>query len=254
VSRRVRRAAALVALALALPAAAYILPVPGILRRLGERRAALALDALEVRGTLTAHGPAAERLGHVAGARAGAGETSVPARFVMKVPGRCRLEVAPPDEPEAQRAFVALRDAKLSGPLADVPAAAAFVRSACALLATQPRGDASEAYAAALARRGVALGDATLGRFDGRIAYVLGGRAKDAKPLAFVEKDGFQPLRLVTLEGKELLDVRLIGWGSPLGGDWFPRAVEVFAKDAPLLRFDTERAAANPKLAEQLFP
>jgi hypothetical protein len=251
---RSRRAVAALALAAALPAAAYILPVPAILRRLGERRAALSLDALEVQGTLTAQGPAAERLA-AAGARVAAGEAAVPARFLMKVPGRCRLELAPPELPEAQRLHVALRDAKLSGPLADLPAAAALVRAACALLATPSAGDATEAYAAALSRRGIDLAEASLGRFDGRLAYVVGGRARDAKPLLYVEKDAFQPLRLVAAEqGKELLDVRLVGWGSPTGGDWFPRAVEVFQKDTPLLRLDTEKAIANPKLAETLFP
>jgi len=251
--RGARRAAATLALVAALPAAAYILPVSGILRRLGERRAALALETLEVRGTLTAHGAAAERLASAPGIRAAGREASAPARFLMKVPGRCRLEIAA-DVTEAQRPFVAVRDGRLTGPLAEVPAAAAFVRAACALLATATAGDAGDAYAAVLARRGVTLREATLGRFDGRIAYVVGGRSKDAKPLVFVEKDGFQPLRLVSAEGKELFDMRLLGWGSPLGGDWFPRAVEVFAKDAALLRFDTEKATANGKLAEALFP
>ena len=51
-----------------------------------------------------------------------------------------------------------------------------------------------------------------------------------------------------------LRDVRLLGWGSPTGGDWFPRAAEVWEREAPRLRFTTERAAANPKLAELLFP
>jgi hypothetical protein len=253
--RGLRRAAAALALAAAVPAAAYILPTRGILRRLAERRASLSLDALEVQGTLTARGPAAAQLASLAGLRPGpAGGASAPARFQMKVPGRCRLEIALPEVPEPQRPFVAVRDAKLAGPLAAVPAAAALVRSACALLAVAPGGEPGEAHAAILARRGVALGDASLGRFDGRIAYVVGGRAKDAKPLLFVEKDGFQPLRLVSQEGGELLDVRLVGWGSPMGGDWFPRAVDVFAKETPLLRLDTEKATANPKLPDLLFP
>jgi hypothetical protein len=250
-----RRLAAVLALAAAVPAAAYILPVHGILRRVAERRAALSLDALDVAGTVTARGPTAERLASLAGVRAAAGTASAPARFQMKVPGRCRLEIAPRDVPEAQRPFVAVRaDARLSGALADVPAAAGLVRALCALLAVTTVGEGGQAYAAALSRRGVALTDASLGRFDGRIAYVVGGRAKDAKPLLFVAKDGFQPLRLVSPEGKELLDVRLLGWGSATGGDWFPRAVEVFAKDAALIRFDTEKATANPKLPELLFP
>jgi hypothetical protein len=249
-----RRAAAALALAAALPVSAYILPVPGILRRLAERRAALHLDALEVHGTLTARGAAAEQLVAAAGLRAaGRGEASAPARFQLKVPGRCRLEIVSPDVADGQRPYVAVRDSKVSGPLAQAPGAAALVRSACALLAVPPGGEPGLAHAAALSRQGVALGEATLGRFDGRIAYVVGGRQRDAKPLLFVEKDGFQPLRLVSAEGKELVDVRLVGWGSPTGGDWFPRAVEIVAKDVALLRFDTEKASANPKLADALF-
>src|SRR6266540_3666740 len=246
--RALRRAAAVLALA----AAVYVLPVPGILRRLGERRAALSLDALEVQGSLLARGDAAERIAGAA-PRAG-GEASAPARFLMKVPGRCRLEVVRPGAPDTERPFVSVRDGKVTGPLADLPSIVAFARALCTLLAAPSSGDASGVFAGLLTRRGVGLTEATLGRFDGRIAYVVGGRAKDTKPLLFVEKDGFRPLRLVAPEGKELLDVRLLGWGSPTGGDWFPRAVEVWAKDATLLRFTTERATANPRLAEQLFP
>jgi hypothetical protein len=256
VSRGARRAAAALALAAALPALAYVLPVPGILRRMGERRAALSLDALEVAGTLTAEGEAAERLAAATGRHAAGGRLGLPATFRMKVPGRCRLEVAPPEAPEAGRPFVAIRDGKLAaaGGLDQVPAAVALVRAACALLATSVAGDATGAYGAALGRLGVALADASLGRFDGQIAYVVGGRAGEARPLLFVAKDGFQPLRLLAVEGGALQDVRLLGWGSSAGGDWFPRAAEVWEKDRIRLRFAAERAAANPKLAELLFP
>jgi hypothetical protein len=95
----VRRLAALGALALALPALAYVLPAPGILRRMGERRAALSLDALEVTGTLAAEGAAAERLAAATGLAASGGQLSAPAQFRMKVPGRCRLELALADAP-----------------------------------------------------------------------------------------------------------------------------------------------------------
>lgn len=251
--RALRRAAAAAALAAALPALAYVLPVPGILRRMGERRAALALDALEVHGTLAGRGPLADRLAAAAGLRP-APEVSVPARFLAKVPGRCRLEVVREGTAEADRAFVAVRDGKLTGPLADVPAAAAALRAACTLLAAPTAGDATPVYTSALGRRGIALGDASLGRFDGKLAYVIGGREKEAKPLLFVEKDGFQPMRLVATEGPELVDVRFLGWGSPTGGDWFPRALEAWAKDGLALRLSTEKATANPKLAEALFP
>jgi hypothetical protein len=254
--RGVRAAAAAAALAVAVPAAAYILPVPGILRRMGEKRAALSLEALEVTASLTARGPVAEALARTPGVTSASGQVTVPALFRMKVPGRCRLDLLPADVPEGARPYVAVRDAKLagSGGLDRVPAAVALVRSVCALLAAHVAGDASASYGAALSRKGVALSDASLARFDGRIAYVVGGRPKDAKPLLFVEKDGFRPLRLVAQEGGALRDVRLLGWGSPTGGEWFPRAVEAWSGDALELRLTTERTAENPRVAEGLFP
>ncbi len=241
----VRRAAAALVLAAALPALAYVLPVKGILRRMGERRAALDVVALEVTGTFQAEGPAAEKLAVAGLARTGAAVSS-PARLLVKVPGRCRLELAPSGLPEAERPFVAVRDGKLSarGGLDGVRAM---------LLAAPASGDASGVFAGLLARRGVGLSEATLGRFDGRIAYVVGGRAREAKPLLFVDKDGFLPLRLVAPEGGALADVRLLGWGSPAGGDWFPRAAEVWEGDALRVRFTTDKAAANPKLPDALF-
>lgn len=250
-----RAAAAALALAAAVPTAAYILSVPGILRRMGERRSALSLEALEVTGTLGAKADASDAFSRAPGVSMVAGQVTTPALFRMKVPGRCRLELAPPDAPEASRPYVAVRDGKLSGAggLDRVPAAVALVRAACTLLATHVAGDAGESYGAALSRRGVALGEASLGRFDGRIAYVVGGRAKDAKPLLFVEKDGFRPLRLVAQEAGAMQDVRLLGWGSPTGGDWFPRAVEVWTGDTLRLRFTTERTTQNPRIADGVF-
>ncbi len=255
---RARRATVALALAAAVPALAYVLPVPGILKRMGERRAALDLASLEVTGTLVAEGDAADRLAATLppAPRTPGASVSTPARVLLKVPGRCRLELAPAAAAGATRPFVSLREGKLAsgGGLGDVPAALALVRALCTVLAVPTAGDASAAYAAALGRRGVPLVDASLGRFDGQIAYVVGARANDPKPRLFVGKDGFQPLRLVADEGGALRDVRLLGWGSPTGGDWFPRAAEVWEGEAPKLRFTTERAAANPRLPDATFP
>jgi hypothetical protein len=150
---------------------------------------------------------------------------------------------------------VSLADGRLAGRggLEQVPSAAALVRAACALIGVRVTGDAAGTYAAALSRRGVAVHDATLGRFDGRLAYVLGGRERDSRPLAFVDKETFQPLRLVALEGAALLDVRLLGWGAPPGGEAFPRAAEVHEGEALRLRFTTGRATPNARLADTLF-
>jgi hypothetical protein len=246
-----RRARLLVAAALAaaaLPALAYLLPSASVLRHLGQKREALSLASLEVTGTLQADGPAADRLRAALALPAG-GPASAPARFLVKVPGRCRLEVV--GATPAESPSLTARDGRVAGDAGlDDPAAGAMVHALCTLLATSTAGDASPAYAAALARRGVALGEVSLGRFDGRVAYVLGGKPHDPKPLVFVDKDSFQPLRLVAAEGGALADVRLLGWGSPTGGDWFPRAVEVVIGDQVRLRFTTEKATANAKIPE----
>jgi hypothetical protein len=252
---RGRALLAAAALAVAVPSAAYVLPVPGILRRLGEKRAALSLEALEVTGTLQAEGKGAARLADAAGVPSAA-RVSLPARIVVKVPGRCRLELGGEGVPEAERSHAALRDARLTGRegLDGMPPVAALLRTLCTFLAVPSAGDPSGAYAAALGKRGVALADATLARFEGRVAYVVGGRSRDTRPLAFVDKETFQPLRLIAPEGGALLDVRLLDWGSPTGGDWFPRAVEVWEGNEVRLRFTTERTVANPKVPEALFP
>jgi hypothetical protein len=250
---RTRRLAAAAALALALPALAYILPAAAILRRVAEKRAGLELASLEVTGTLQAAGAPARRIAEAAGADPRP-EVTVAARFLLKVPGRCRLELAPPEVAEADRPFVSIRENRLSGPLRDVPAAVALVRSVCALLAAPASPEPGEAYAVGVARRGVSVTDGSLGRFDGRLAYVIGGRATEKRPLLFVDKETYQPMRLVSSEGGPPIDVRLVGWGSPTGGDWFPRAVEVHEGEALAVKLTTEKASANPKLADALFP
>ncbi|HSM94002.1 MAG TPA: hypothetical protein VLT47_14050 [Anaeromyxobacteraceae bacterium] len=255
---RLRRAiAALLVAAVALPAAAYVLSVPAILRRLAARRAALSLASVEVTGTLQADGAAGAAVLAAGGVRGAGGLAAIPARIAWKVPGRCRVELTPPDAAEADRPFLLVRDDKVTGDaeLAREPAFSALARAICTLLAVAPDAqDADRPWAAALQRRGVTLGGgARLGRFDGRISYVIGGRPTDTKPLAWIDKESFQPVRLLFNEAGKATDVRLLGWGSPTGGDWAPRAIEVHAGAALQVRFTTEKASANPRLPELLF-
>ncbi|HVO20725.1 MAG TPA: hypothetical protein VMU15_15805 [Anaeromyxobacter sp.] len=246
---RARLLLAAAAVALAAPALAYLLPTAAVLRHLGQRREALGLATLEVSGTLQAEGASAERLSTLS---RGGGAASAPARILLKIPGRCRLEAVGPTPAESP--WLSSRDGKLAGAagLDADPAAAALVHALCTLLASSTAGDASATYSAALGRRGIALADQSLGRFDGRLAYVIGGRSREAKPLLYVDKDGFQPLRLIAPEEGGLWDVRFLDWGSPTGGDWFPRAIEVLQGNVLRLRFTTERATANPRLPEGL--
>jgi hypothetical protein len=252
-----RRAVAFALLAaVAAPAAAYLLPVPAILRRVADRRATQGLASLEITGTLQAAGAAGEALLSAGATRGAGGLASLPARLVWKVPGRCRLELLPAGAVEADRPWLLVKDDSVTAgePLRADPAFAALARATCTLLAVAPDPEAKDRpWAAALAKRGVALGGASLGRFDGRVSWVIGGRANEARPQAWIDKESFQPVRLLYTEDGVAADVRLLGWGSPTGGDWAPRAIEVHTGGALALRFTTEKASANPRLPDLLF-
>lgn len=251
------RALALALLVLsAAPALAYVLPVTGILKRLGQRREQLALATLEVRGTFSAPGEAGRAAAGELGLPLAGGEFSAPALLAFKMPGRCRLELSPPDLPEAERPAAVVKAGELAGVrgLERVPAAAAMLRGLCALLGPRPGGaEPDRPYGQELGRLGVPLAEAVLGRFNGQVAYVIGARPAEARPQAWVDKQSFQPVRVIFRAGDGLADVRLLDWGSPAGGDWFPRAVEVWQGGALQARFLAERAAANPKVPDALF-
>jgi hypothetical protein len=99
----------------------------------------------------------------------------------------------------------------------------------------------------------VALTEVALGRLGGRVAWVVGGRPQDARPQAWVDKQRLELIRLVApLAGAER-DVRLLDFGSPVGGDTFPRAVELWSGGHLEARFITEKLTLNPKSPDALF-
>jgi hypothetical protein len=247
-------AAAVVAL-LAAPAAAYVLPASAVLKRLSQKREQQALAAVEVQGTLAFAGEAAARAAEL-GLPLLPGEASAPAYFTIKVPGRCRLELAVAEAAPADRPAVTLRGAKLGGNrgLERSPAAVALVQGLCALLGQRPGGAAPERpFAQALSALGISLDEVTLGRQAGRVAFVVGGKPRDDRPLAWIDKQTFQPLRLSAALGGARQEVRLVDWGSAAGGDLFPRAVEVHAGGQLRLRFSTEKVLANPRVPDSIF-
>lgn len=247
-------AVALAAL-LAAPALAYVPSVNAILKRAAEKRSALNLTALEVSGTLAVPGESGGRLAEAMGVPpASDGGLVVPARFLVRIPGRCRLELTRPGLADADRPFVLVRDGRVTGHVLEtIPAAVALAREACALVAIRSGPDADRSYAGALARHGVPLDASGLGRVEGRLAFVVGGNGADGRPSAAFDKETAQPVRLLAKEGSVLFDTRLTGWGSAEGGDWFPRSVDVYEGEELRARFATARANANPKLSGALF-
>jgi len=245
-----RRAISAVAVAAGLlaaaPALAYLLHASVILRKASETRAGLDLTAVEATGTLELREAAAP---------AGA-PSVVAARLLVKTPGRARLELLAADAAEGDRPAATVKEGRLSGRggLERQPAVTALLRGLATLLAW-PTGADGRGLGDALSRRGVKLDEVSLGRFNGRLAWVLGGRLADPKPapLALIDKESWMPLRLLVAEGGTVYDLRFLDWGSAVGADRLPRVIEVWKGTALLLRFNTEKTTANPRLADTLF-
>lgn len=252
-----RLAAVAVAAAVATPAAAYLPPATAILRRAGQRRAEVGLSAAEVRGALVLSGETARRASAATGLPLPGTELTAPAVLLLKAPGRCRLEIAVEGTPASGRPAVSLRAGRAVGQrgLADAPALHALVEGVCALLGDKGSGaaDAERSIARRLAGQGIALADVALGRLNGRVAWVLGGRPRDARPQAWIDKQSFQLVRLVAPLAGAQRDIRLLDFGSAVAGDAFPRAVEVWSGSELEARFTAEKLTPNPKIPDAVF-
>jgi len=240
------------ATALSVPAAAYVPPATAILKRTAQHRQELRLTSLEVRGTISFSGPAAERMLASSTAAPGA---PLRAAVLVKVPGRCRLELAPEGTPAPQRPAVTVRAGRVSGVrgLQDVGAARALAEAVCALLADRiTAGEPERDLAQRLAERGVDLQAVTIGRYNGRVVWIIGGGPHDERPQVWIDKQTFQPVRLIGPVAGAVQDVRFVDPGVP--AERFPRTIEVWSQGQLEARFSAEAVTANPRLPDSAFP
>lgn len=98
----------------------------------------------------------------------------------------------------------------------------------------------------------------TYARFDGRVCYVIGSKPwEQDKSQVWIDKDSLQLTRvvLVAKKGDKLSrsETRLLGYGSPEGGSWFPKVVEEWRDDKLLRRSVTRSVEKNEALERSLF-
>lgn len=245
------RILSLVALLCSATAFAYVLPAYSILRRLVERRDDMRLSGLQVTGTATF--PADAKTG-AAGALGVPPERDVQAdaTFSLKIPGRCRVDLKVPEGNVAATTF-AYGKKRVEGK--EIAAVTAALAQACPVLALRSasEGEARESLERQLRALGVDLKPTSLGRFGGKIAYVIGKPAA-GEPQFWVYKDTFLPARVLfkDAEGAQW-DVRMVDFGSAVTGDWFPRVLEVRKNDEVAMRFTALGANAAVKLDDKLF-
>lgn len=91
-------------------------------------------------------------------------------------------------------------------------------------------------------------------RFHSRVAVVLGAKTWERdRPQFWLDKDRFVPLRLMLLDGKSLVDIQWIEWGTKTGGDWFPSVMEIRKDGKVIERCEVDEVTSGVSMPEDMF-
>lgn len=247
--RAVVGCALLGALTLAGAASAYRPPARLLLQKSMERQGE--------RGTKTLQVEAETQLFDAAGAARG---PAFAERLLYQAPGSMRRESELPD---GARVELRLDDkTMLKQPGQPDKTSKAPVDLLFDLVTASPPLDpdrAVERMLRDLKTLGVSPEVVSFARFDGRIAFLIGSKPweKD-KPQLWLDKDTLLVARVVMVqkgEGNALqrTDVRYLGWGSPIGGVWFPSTIEVWVDDKLVRRTSVSQVDRNMAFDATLF-
>ncbi len=103
---------------------------------------------------------------------------------------------------------------------------------------------------------GVDLSVSSLGRFNGKIVYIIGAKYPDnSKPQLWIDKETFRPIRLLIKNPTDLktfLEFRYIIWQKN-GKIWYPMQTNIFRQDYLIRAIKVNRVDVNPQFAEELF-
>ncbi|MGB8426051.1 MAG: hypothetical protein WCD88_09730, partial [Desulfobacterales bacterium] len=105
---------------------------------------------------------------------------------------------------------------------------------------------------------GVAAEVSSLGRFQGRVGYVLGAQYPDETvPQLWLDKESFRPMRWLLKPAAaanpgQALEVRYEDWRKT-ASIWYPEKIEFYQGDRLLRRMQVQRTRVNPELADRLF-
>jgi len=169
------------------------------------------------------------------GTLAASGEPLRNAQLVLRFPFQCRLEA------DGGLSLSVKGTAQNPEGVAEGTTGPALrlLQLSCPLLAYRgvPAADAAQALRlVALAAGADVNAGGALSRFDDRVAYVLGaGSRQPSVPQLWLYKDTYAPARLVAQGGT---DLRLLEYGNPAAGEWFPRVIELWNGGQLAARFE----------------
>jgi hypothetical protein len=118
-----------------------------------------------------------------------------------------------------------------------------LLKLACPLVAYRGQNAAqaeqSLRFAALVAGVAPELAPTALARLYDRVAIVLGAGARQLdRPQLWLYKDNGAPARLLAKVGDRLDDLRLLQYGNPAAGEWFPRVIELWRGPTMVARFE----------------
>ena len=233
---------------------AYVMPGYSIVRRMADKRDDLALTTVKADGSAQVGPALLAEVSKALGVQA-QGDLSLTMSVSMRVPGRCRIEIA---STESTRAIAAVNsNGKRRSDGAEVAALQVLTDEVCALLAVRGSGEGDVRATVERHLQGLKIDykKSSLGRFGGQVAYVLGDDKNASSSQLWVykaegdEKKGLQPARVKLTDDKgQAWDVRFLDYNSQPTGDAFPRVLEIYRGDALQLRLTTLEVDLRAKL------
>jgi hypothetical protein len=105
---------------------------------------------------------------------------------------------------------------------------------------------------------GIDVSISSLGRFQGRIAYVVGAQYPDESvPQVWIDKNTFKPFRWIIQsdteeESKNALECRYFEWRQ-VHKIWYPMRIEFYQDDNLVRMIQVDEIKVDPHFAEDLF-
>ncbi len=114
-----------------------------------------------------------------------------------------------------------------------------------------------ESFSERLMALGIDVAVSSLGKFDDRIAFVIGAEFPDeTAPQIWVDKETFQPQRLIIPSADDdrsgIMEIRYTDW-QPIGKTWYPMHIEFIQDGMTVRAVEVSNYQINPLFSEDIF-
>ena len=109
-----------------------------------------------------------------------------------------------------------------------------------------------------LSSLGVDVSVSSLGRFQDKIAYVIGAEYPDESvPQIWLDKNTFQPVRWIimgkeNISNRDILEICYGDW-KRINKTWYPMHIEFYHNDILVREIYADKIKVNPSFSEELF-